>query len=616
MIRQADKKVSCLCVTEDRAAFIPWLLWCFDRQEWTNKELVIIDSSAEPLKSNRADIRVITTKSGLPVAEKRNLAIKAAHGEIITWFDDDDWQHPNKLSWLAEALSDGASYAGGNKSWFLDLYTNRCVKYHIHTRGVIFNSAGFLRDTAQSIVFKTNINKASDTYWMRDLEKHIGYTNRQVFDDKILFFWLCHKDNLSNPAKRKQFSRSLDEVKRIIGPEAWGNTDEQLTALRDRIEKGGHPLRVEDKKPKQPIRLPNTVFCSHRPQMVSESNFDKKVGSKTEPPVSLLIKATVMDAPFLNVMARHMISQARYPFAEKTIVVDRRPAFSGKYQSRHKLSDDELNLILENLAADGIVDRVLDVDMQPQHISEITGRYFSAGTDRIPCHAYTGGPIYTTLFGMEAVSSDYVLQMDADVFFYTAGVSWVKESLKIMMQDESLWLMMTHPGPPAGPSGKSLGSRNARLAKWDREHGIWHFKTATTRYFLCNKLKLHGRLRPVKMGSGIAPLELIISHALQQNNAYRGALGDLNSWHLHVWHHGKPFPQWASLLAKAIESGKYPPLQQGNYDLRLDIEKDRREWEATIQYIAEHGLDQKRVAINVLEPTTNSTSKKAECFRD
>ena len=24
--------VSCLCVTEGRPAFMPWLLWCFDRQ--------------------------------------------------------------------------------------------------------------------------------------------------------------------------------------------------------------------------------------------------------------------------------------------------------------------------------------------------------------------------------------------------------------------------------------------------------------------------------------------------------------------------------------------------------------------------------------------------------
>ena len=39
--------VSCLCVTEGRAAFMPWLLWCFDRQTWPHREFVIIDSSLE-----------------------------------------------------------------------------------------------------------------------------------------------------------------------------------------------------------------------------------------------------------------------------------------------------------------------------------------------------------------------------------------------------------------------------------------------------------------------------------------------------------------------------------------------------------------------------------------
>ena len=52
--------VSCLCVTEGRAEFMPWLLWCFDRQTWRSRELVILDSSERPFDdSTRDDVRVV-----------------------------------------------------------------------------------------------------------------------------------------------------------------------------------------------------------------------------------------------------------------------------------------------------------------------------------------------------------------------------------------------------------------------------------------------------------------------------------------------------------------------------------------------------------------------------
>ena len=63
--------VSCLCVTEGRAAFMPWLLWCFDRQTWPHRQLVIIDSSLEPLQmSGRDDVRVISLPPGTRVGQQ------------------------------------------------------------------------------------------------------------------------------------------------------------------------------------------------------------------------------------------------------------------------------------------------------------------------------------------------------------------------------------------------------------------------------------------------------------------------------------------------------------------------------------------------------------------
>ncbi len=580
--------VSCLCITEKRPTFMPWLLYCFDSQTWMQRELLIIDSSPVPIeKMEREDVRIITVPPGTSIPAKRNIALQEAAGGIITWFDDDDWQHPNKLRCIVEAISSGALYAGSIDSWFLDLSTYRCSKFQARTGDLLFNSAGFLKSAVQSIRFNENILKASDTYWMREVKKKLGYNRKMLGNQEILFFWLCHNSNISNPAKAKHFSDSLDDLRQSVGVTAWGNTDEELDALRLRLSK------VDNSIPRNEMTSIKRLTISKSSDPASRTKTTQAIASNKSPkqlrsvPVGLVIKATVMDAYYLDVMVRHMIDQANYPFKERIIIVDRSRDFKGKYHHRTKVTNNELDLILDNILKDGIVDRIIDVDMDPDKVREISELYFGDEAKRIPTHASTGGPIYASLFGMEALDADHVLQMDADVFFYTSGISWIEEALKCIEADPTIWLMMTHPGPPAGPIGSSLGTRNTRLAKYDQKFNIWRFQTATTRYFFCRKRKLHGRLRPVYNRAGIAPLEQMIGHALSNNGAYRGALGDLKSWHLHAWHHEDPFPQWAAYLGKLIESGEYPLCQRGNYDLRLDLDRHRREWEKLLQPLIE-----------------------------
>ena len=304
--------------------------------------------------------------------------------------------------------------------------------------------------------------------------------------------------------------------------------------------------------------------------------------------VGLMIKATVLDVPYLDMMVRHMIAQARYQFAERLIVVDRPSVFKGKYATRARGSEEELGKILDQLLADGVIDRIREVDTTPSIVREIKERFFSSDAYRIPNYAANGTPNYSTLYGIENMSTDLVLQMDADVFFYAeGGVSWVEQSLRVMNHDPQIWLMMTHPGPPAGPPGKSLGSKNARRATWDSDLAIWRFRNATTRYFLCDRRKLHDRLRFVPMLHGCAQLEQCISQSLQEYGAFRGALGDLRSWHLHAWYHGDPFPKWVEDIARSLESGRVPSLQRGGYDLRLDRPRDRKCW---AEFLATTGI--------------------------
>src|SRR5690606_1574187 len=61
----AEPLVSCLGVTENRHAFVPWLLWSYDKQDWKRRELVIVDSSDPPISvPDRPDVRVLRVPPG------------------------------------------------------------------------------------------------------------------------------------------------------------------------------------------------------------------------------------------------------------------------------------------------------------------------------------------------------------------------------------------------------------------------------------------------------------------------------------------------------------------------------------------------------------------------
>ena len=541
-----------------------------------------MDSSVDPIViTGRPNVRVVPVPFGTTIPRKRNQALVEARGEIIAWFDDDDWQHPDKLSVLVGALDQDVSFAGSNRGWFVDLIHSKCRPYVGAKKLVVFNNTVFRRVAVQDCRFRASLPRASDTIWMQEVRKYTRGLGAVVQRDD-LFFWLCHERNISNPVSKRRLTQELTVLRDRIGPDAWGDTSDALDALRERVRNE----QLLDHQPVvsvSPVAVAPANPVSNRTSLLGgKQGITSAENCRNNLPVTVLIKATSLDTPFLDVMVRHMIAQARYPFSERTIVVDRPRAFLGKYRTRPPGNQRELDRILQGLLDDRVIDHVREIDATPSTVRAILERYFPNDAMRVPTHAVTGGPIYATLFGLESAATDHVLQMDADVFFFIDSTSWVGEALQHLRLDPNLWLMMTHPGPPAGPVGKSLGLRNAKQAGWDGQQTIWRFKTATTRYFLCDRNRLHGRLRFVPMLGGCAPLERCISEALRQHGAFRGCLGNLKSWHLHAWFHGTPFPTWAGPIAQAIESGRIPDLQRGLYDLRLDRPSDRLAWRHTL----------------------------------
>ena len=224
--------VSCLCVTEGRSAFLPWLLWNYRKQDYEPRELVIVDGSEAPSPRREPGVRTVQCPPGTSVGRKRNLAVDAARGTLITWFDDDDWQHPRKLSLLATALGADGTLAGSRRSWFVDLGRGRARPYS-GQRNVVFNGLGVRRDALDGVRFDEQRARAADTAWVASVRRRTRCTPRLV--PHVLSFWLCHAANISNPATRYVFPRPLDDVRRAVGEEAWADTDDELVRLRYRL---------------------------------------------------------------------------------------------------------------------------------------------------------------------------------------------------------------------------------------------------------------------------------------------------------------------------------------------------------------------------------------------
>ena len=592
--------VSCLCVTENRPAFLPWLLWSFQRQTWPHRELVIVSGSPVPEDiASTLGVRVIAVAPGTSVPAKRNVALDAAAGSILAWFDDDDWQHPQRLERLVCALTEDIGFAGWGSAWFVDLHRRRCERYP-SAQQVLFNGAGFRASLARDVRFNEAVRRGSDSQWLRALRARSARWTLLDGDDG--FFWLCHDANLSNPARRRRFPDDVLLVREAIGA-AWLDTDHQLDALCRRIAttdaapSNPGPPRVPA-RPKRatlvtppcgPSGLRARDFPQGRPPSSGRAAVIRRsasvslaptVAADELPPVAAVVKITALDAPFIGATVPHMLRQARFAFRERILVVDRRRTFTGKYASRSGGTLDELDRVAASLLDAGTIDRIVDVDDDPAVSDTIMRRYFGADAPRVPTHAVSGGPIYPTLFGLEAASVDHVAQFDADMLFHAGTQSWVALGLQALHGDPSIWFAMTHGGPPSGPPGAphSLGVVNARRARWEPERQLWHYRTVSTRYFLTDRRRLHGRIRAVPMKGGVAPLEVCLSRAMQHAEATRVGVAVEDSWDLHPWSHASPFPQWAPRIAAAVERGEVPARQRGQYDLRLDRPADRRAW--------------------------------------
>jgi O-antigen biosynthesis protein len=99
--------VSCIMPTANRRALVPQAIQYFRRQDYPQRELLILDDGRDPvgdLVPTDPAIRYIRLDGTRSLGAKRNLACELSAGEIIVHWDDDDWMSDRRLSYQVDSL--------------------------------------------------------------------------------------------------------------------------------------------------------------------------------------------------------------------------------------------------------------------------------------------------------------------------------------------------------------------------------------------------------------------------------------------------------------------------------------------------------------------------------
>lgn len=217
--------ISCIMPTCDRREFVPRAIAHFQRQDYPNKELVVVDDGIDPIADLLpADerIRLIRLPRRMSVGAKRNTACENSLGQFIAHWDDDDWHASHRLSYQIGCLRDSSAAICGLKDLlFLDVRTGKAWQYN-YPAGLrpwlSGNSLVYRREFWSAHRFPDiNVGEDSRFVWAVDPAQLI------VLTDPTFHVGIIHGKNVSPKQLGGPWWKAhpVDEIRRLLGQD-WG----------------------------------------------------------------------------------------------------------------------------------------------------------------------------------------------------------------------------------------------------------------------------------------------------------------------------------------------------------------------------------------------------------
>ena len=125
--------VSCIMPTADRRAYVPQAIRYFQRQDYPNLELLVVDDGTDAVADCLPEdprVRYIRLPEKLTIGAKRNFACEQTRGEFIVHWDDDDWYPPWRVGAQLRAMGAGDfELCGTSQLFYFEPATTRAWRY-------------------------------------------------------------------------------------------------------------------------------------------------------------------------------------------------------------------------------------------------------------------------------------------------------------------------------------------------------------------------------------------------------------------------------------------------------------------------------------------------------
>jgi len=206
--------------TAGRRRFVPQAIQYFLRQDYSDKELVILDDGTESVADLVPDdpqVRYIRLIGKRTLGAKRNECVEASRGDLIMHWDDDDWMAPHRIRYQVEAmLREGGEVCGLRCMLFYEPATGKTWLYNYPAHQRLWLAGGSLlytRDFWRRAPFP-DLQIASDTrfIWNRRLNHTV------VLPDYTFYVAMIHPGNTSPKNCRGVYwSRWPGDLQAIMG---------------------------------------------------------------------------------------------------------------------------------------------------------------------------------------------------------------------------------------------------------------------------------------------------------------------------------------------------------------------------------------------------------------
>lgn len=238
----ADQLVT-LGVVSNRPWTHDWLWWNIRKQSYRPLEIVVVTQDPDRrvavapgpglLSACTAEgitFQFHTAPSTSTCGQLRNVVLEHATGSSLCWFDDDDWQHPDKVRWMVDALAATAEpWVGWIGGWLWHLHRDSAVRIGWEYPRVSNGAALYRTDAVRGIAYDDG-RRGSDGRWIVKLG---GYykTRGELLraDDHVHSLWTRHAFNTAPGWFGTRTTKAA--IVKKIGPVAWADSRERFVEL-------------------------------------------------------------------------------------------------------------------------------------------------------------------------------------------------------------------------------------------------------------------------------------------------------------------------------------------------------------------------------------------------